>query len=103
MKNTVALQRYPGLYWNQLGWEQCYPGGESPRQFYDRISEAWADFSKMIAENNENVVLVTHGGVIHVIRAVLENRPYCNTQINPKVAYTEVIPIAYENGCWKEQ
>ena len=67
MKHTTALERYPGLFWNQLEWEQCYPGGESPKQFYERIRTAWENFSQMILSKNENVLLVTHGGVIAAI------------------------------------
>lgn len=102
MNNEIALERYPGLFWNQLGWEQCYPGGESPKQFYERIRAAWMAFTEEILARNENVVLVTHGGVIHIIRAILENRPYNNQQKHRKVSHAEVIALHYQNGVWKE-
>lgn len=102
MKNTVALEQYPGLFWNRLDWEQCYPNGESPKQFYERIQRAWAEFSEEILNWDTDVVLVTHGGVIHVIRAILENRPYSNRENHRKVDYTEVITLLYQNGVWKE-
>lgn len=102
MKNDIALVRYPGLFWNQMKWEQCYPGGESPCQFYERISMAWANFSKEILLENENVVLVTHGGVIHVIRTIIENRPYSNSEKHRKVNHAEMIALSYQNGAWKE-
>lgn len=102
MENTIALERYPGLFWNQLGWEQCYPDGESPKQFYERIQAAWETFSEEIAFQNENVVLVTHGGVIHVIRTLLENRPYTNQEKHKKVDYAEIIVLSNEDGKWKE-
>ena len=50
MKNDLAGKLYPGLYWNTLDWEQRYPGGESPRAFYERISTAWDAFQKMALE-----------------------------------------------------
>ena len=103
MKNMLALERYPGLFWNQLGWEQCYPGGESPKQFYERIHAAWESFSAQILSKNENVVLVTHGGVIHVLRSILENRPYSNQEKQRNVRYTEVIALSYQNGVWEER
>ena len=102
MKNELALVRYPGLFWNQLGWEQSYPGGESPKAFYERIVSAWESFSQEIASQNEDTILVTHGGVIHVIRAILENRPYSNKDKHRKVDYTEVITLSYEHGKWTE-
>lgn len=102
MKNDLALQRYPGLFWNQLGWEQCYPGGESPKQFYDRIYKAWTDFSNEILSSGENVALVTHGGVVHVIRAILEGRQYSNLEKHRPVNHGEMIALSFENGVWVE-
>lgn len=102
MKNDLASERYPGLFWNQLDWEQCYPNGESPKQFYERIHAAWMEFSKEIISSNEDVVLVTHGGVIHVIRSILENRPYSNMGMHRKVRHAELITLSYQNGVWEE-
>lgn len=102
MKNSLALERYPGLFWNQLDWEKCYPNGESPKQFYERIRTAWAAFSEEILSRNENVVLVTHSGVIHVILSILENRSYSNRETHRKVRRTEVIALSKQNGVWKE-
>jgi len=103
MKNDLALERYPGLFWNLLEWEQCYPGGESPKHFYERIRTAWEAFSQMILSRNENVLLVTHGGVIHVIRSILEGRPYSNKQKQRRVDHAEMITMSYQNDVWKEK
>lgn len=102
MKNNLALERYPGLFWNQLDWEQRYPCGERPKQFYERIRTAWVAFSEEILSHKENVILVTHGGVIHVILSILENRPYRNREVHRKVSPTEVIALYNHNGVWKE-
>ncbi len=102
MKNTLALERYPGLFWNQLGWEQCYPGGESPKQFYERIVSAWSAFAEKIVSSNENVALVTHGGVIQVILSIISAERYTNTAANRRIGYTQVIPLEYADGSWKE-
>ena len=102
MKNSLALERYPGLFWNQLDWDQNYPGGESPKQFYERIHGAWTAFSQQILCRGENVALVTHGGVIRVIRGILENRPYCNREKQKKVSYAEIITLSCQDGVWKE-
>ena len=58
MKNSLALEKYPGLFWNQLKWEQCYPNGESPKQFYERIKNTWETFAKQIISENKNVAPV---------------------------------------------
>lgn len=102
MKNAIATAQYPNLFWNQLEWEQCYPGGECPKAFYDRIYAAWTAFAEEILSQDADVVLVTHGGVIHAIRAILEKRQYSNQEAQRKVRHGEVIALSYENGEWKE-
>ncbi len=100
MKNDLALEMYPDLFWNQLDWEQCYPDGESPKDFYERICKSWSAFADEMISRNEDVVLVTHAGVIHVILSVLENRTYSNSGKHRKVNHTEVIMLSYHNGVW---
>ena len=103
MKNDLASKIYPGLYWNTLDWEQRYPGGESPREFYERISTAWDAFQKLVVEQNENVMLVTHGGVINVILSVANGESYSNKTSMRKIRNTELITLEYQGTGWKEQ
>ena len=103
MKNDMALVNYPGLFWNQLEWEENYPGGESPKEFYERIAIAWNDFSEEILSQNNNVMLVTHTGVIHVILSIIEGRVYSNKEKQRKISYAEVIELSYENNKWNER
>lgn len=102
MKNELANQQYPGLYWNSLAWEQPYPNGESPKSFFERISTAWDRFQEEIIQKNENVLLVTHGGVIQVILSLVNGVAYSNQAHHRKIANTELIALKYNNGAWKE-
>lgn len=102
MKNEQAELRYPGLYWNTLGWEQRYPGGESPREFYERIRIAWDAFQKKLLEQNGNVLLMTHGGVIHVILAIVNGEAYSNKIPQRKIRNAELLALEYTCGGWKE-
>lgn len=103
MKNDLASKMYPGLYWNTLGWEQRYPDGESPKEFYERISTAWDAFQKMVLEQNENVMLVTHGGVINVILSIVSGEKYSNKTSMRKIRNAELITLEYQGKGWKEQ
>lgn len=103
IKNELANKMYPGLYWNTLDWEQRYPGGESPREFYERISTAWDAFQKMALNRNENVLLVTHGGVINVILSIVNGEKYSNETIMRKIRSVELIALEYQGKGWKEQ
>ena len=103
IKNELANKMYPGLYWNTLDWGQRYPGGESPREFYERISTAWDAFQKMALNRNENVLLVTHGGVINVILSIVNGEKYSNETIMRKIRNVELIALEYQGKGWKEQ
>ena len=103
MKNELANKMYPGLYWNTLGWKQRYPGGESPKEFYERISTAWDAFQKMVLEQNENVMLVTHSGVINVILSVVNGEGYSNKTSMRKIRNTELIVLEYQGKGWIEK
>ena len=103
IKNELANKMYPGLYWNTLDWEQRYPGGESPKEFYERVSTAWNAFQKMVLEQNENVMLVTHGGVINVILSIVNGEKYSNETIMRKIRNVELIALEYQGKGWKEQ
>ena len=103
MDNELASKMYPGLYWNTLEWEQRYPGGESPKEFYERIRTAWDAFQKMVLEQNENVLLVTHSGVINVILSIVNGEKYSNETIMRKIRNVELIALEYQGKGWKEQ
>ena len=103
IKNELANKMYPGLYWNTLDWEQRYPGGESPREFYERISTAWDAFQKMALNRNENVLLVTHGGVINVILSIVNGEKYSNKTAMRKIRNAELVALEYQGKGWKEQ
>ena len=102
MKNDLAAELYPGMYWNCMSWEERYPDGESPKTFFDRISAAWSSFQGKITARNENVVLVTHSGVINVILSIINHRPYSNAEKTRRIQNAEIIAIEYADGEWSE-
>ena len=93
MKNDVACVKYPGLYWSTLGWEEHYPDGESPREFYERISNTWFKFKDAVKNLPYDIMVVTHGGVMNVIQCLEHNVVYSN-KLNPyPVGYAEMVAI----------
>jgi len=99
MPNDIAEEKYPGVYWRALDWDEAYPQGESPRTFYERIKTAWEEFTEMIIKDGKNTALVTHNGVINVILALAENREYSNKMKMEKVAHATMITLKYD-GNW---
>lgn len=93
MDNHLAAERYPGLFWSTLDWDQCYPGGESPCQFFNRIKDAWRSFKKETQSADYNVILVTHGGVINVIRCIENGIQYTNKEHLFPTSNAEMVAI----------
>ena len=90
MPKEKAKAEYPGLYWSALDWEQSYPNGESPGQFYERVKNAWADFKKVAEGLNGNSLLVPHGGVIDVILCCENGKRYTNKRQTYSLGYAEI-------------
>ena len=67
MRNEEALMRYPGLFFSSLGMDEPYPGGESPSQFFHRIRNWFFDFVDKNKHSDDNILVVTHSGVIRII------------------------------------
>ncbi|SHK32056.1 probable phosphoglycerate mutase [Hathewaya proteolytica DSM 3090] len=103
IKNDIAKDKYPGLYWNTLLWEQCYPGGESPKLFFHRISNAWTEFTAKSIKDNENVMLVTHGGVLEIIFSIINNIPYSNKEKIYSFHNACLIKLEYNEGKWSSE
>ena len=91
MKNELAESRYPRLYWNTLAWDEAYPEGESPQAFYARISAAWQDFKAQLSGQQGDVMLVTHAGVINVIRCMEAGVQYTNKRVQFPIGYAEAV------------
>lgn len=91
MLKTEAAEKYPGIYWNALEYTEGWPGGESPEQFFNRIQSAWHEFKKQVA--NENVLLVSHGGVMNIILCLENGIKYTNKETHFKIKDAEIIQI----------
>ncbi len=78
MLNDEAFERYPGLFFHSLKMNEPYPNGESPNDFYARIKN-W--FDKFITEHknaDDNILVVTHGGVINIIYHLVNGMEWSN-------------------------
>lgn len=51
----------------------------------------------MILEENKNVILVTHSGVINVIHSLIDNRPFSNKIEMERVTHAAIISLKHDN------
>ena len=75
MKNEIADEKYPHYIFAEIDMDERFPEGETPREYFNRISEA---LNKLIIDNKD-VILVTHGGVIDIINHIYNKIPYSNS------------------------
>ncbi|WP_238649560.1 histidine phosphatase family protein [Paenibacillus piscarius] len=102
MPNEIVNERYPGLYFSSLRMDERYPGGESPQEFFSRIGEAFTRLCEEQMERgpDDNVMIVTHGGVIDNIYYILKELDW-NNQTTPFPAYyTSLHTIEHVEGKW---
>ena len=91
MLKTEAAEKYPGVYWNALDWTDPWPGGESPKQFFERIQSAWCEFKQQAGA--DNVLLVSHGGVMNIILCLENGIPYTNKKTHFRINDAEIVCI----------
>ncbi len=78
MPKEEAREKYPGVWFAALGFDESYPGGESPRAFAERIRKAWTAFRERTAQLDGDTLLVTHAGVISVILCAENGAAFTN-------------------------
>ncbi|MNP45370.1 hypothetical protein D3C76_1392910 [compost metagenome] len=80
-----------------------FPRGESPRDFYNRISISFESLLRDIEEQTvkSNVLLITHGGVINILYYLLENREWSNKSSFYPMDNTSVHTVEKERHGWK--
>ena len=91
MLKTEAIKRFPGIYWSTLNWTESWPEGESPEQFFLRIRSAWYQFKSQV--RSDNVLLISHGGVMNVILCLENGIPYTNKETKFQIKDAEIIKI----------
>ena len=94
MKHELANEKYPGLYWSTLAYDECYPNGESPAMFFGRIKTTWSELKTRILEQpDKNCLIVTHQGVIETILC-MENKMVCSNKTKAfSIPNAKLIPI----------
>ena len=78
MLNEEALIRYPGLFFSSLEMDEPYPNGESPNAFYARIKTWFEQFLSEFRDQDGNVLVITHGGVINIIYHIVKGMEWSN-------------------------
>lgn len=91
MLKSEAKEKYPGVYWSALAWTETWPGGESPEQFFHRIQCAWHEFKEQVGKNN--VLLVSHGGVMNIILCLENGIQYTNKKTHFQIKDAEIVQI----------
>ena len=97
MLNSEAIKKYPNCFFGSLEYDERFPGGESPHEFFDRVKKTLID---IIAENREteNLMLVTHAGVIAIIYHIVNNMEWTNKEKILKLAKTSISKLIIDDN-----
>ena len=95
MPKAEAREKYPGIRFAALDFDERYPGGESPREFRDRIEAAWAEFSASESAKPGDTLLVTHAGVINVILCRENGIPFTNRKLTFPTPCAGSVPVPH--------
>src|SRR5699024_660178 len=102
MPNDDANRLYPGLYFNSLKMDESYPGGESQIENFNRIKKVFGEICDEQNKSNhqENVLVVTHEGVINIIYHKLKKKEWTNKSTFFPASNTSIHKIEYVNDNW---
>lgn len=77
--------------------DYCIPGGESRRQFYERVK---ASFEALAAERaGQRVLVVAHGGVLAQLYRAIHDLGIVTTY-NIPIVNASFNAVAFDGGCW---
>ncbi|WP_414044351.1 histidine phosphatase family protein [Macrococcus animalis] len=95
MDNDQALTQFPDLFWNSLAWDEPYPGGESPKAFFERINRWYKTFIE-IYHSTDTVLVITHQGVIDALLCIIHNKTFTNRYVHFKIRTGQFIVVEVE-------
>lgn len=98
MSNEEAEIKFPGLYFNTLGMDEKYPMGESPREFLNRIEKIFYNLVDEVSAKDEDILVVTHGGVINIIYHLVKEIEWSNKNKAFKSQNTSIHKIKLDKG-----
>ncbi len=104
MPEPVVRQRYPGLFFGTLEMDQPYPGGgESPGSFQERVLKAMEYLFRQVQTGGigPRVMVVTHGGVIRIITAMVASVPWSNRLKGFPASETSLHSFRLSRGHWE--
>lgn len=92
MLNEEAIKNYPNAFFSNLKYNERFPEGESPKEFYTRIKKS---FYEIIEENSdvENLMIVTHAGVIGIIYHIAKNLRWTNKKKSVRLPKTSITKL----------
>ncbi|GAB6928812.1 alpha-ribazole phosphatase [Paenibacillus sp. JCM 10914] len=102
MPHSLAEENYPGLSFSSLDMDERYPGGESPRENFERIQAAFTRLChhQQSADPDDNILVITHGGVINIIYHIIKNVEWSNKNAFYPAGKTGLHKMEYRDGKW---
>lgn len=100
MSKIQSDELYPNYYIKKIGIDQHFPKGESPREFYERITGAFMKLQQSVSID-KNVALITHGGIIMALFHYFEGKDWINKREYIKVDKCSTSTMVPDKEGWK--
>lgn len=82
---------YPSMYFDRLKYDEHYPNGESPQEYYQRVRSFFEDINQKY--ENRNVIIIAHAGTYGILKSSINGILWSNKQ-KYKLGYAELFELA---------
>ncbi len=86
----VYEQKYPGLYFNNLKYDEKYPNGESPKEYYERVNDLFFELNQH--HENKDLIIIAHAGTYGILKSMINGVVWTN-KLKYKIDYAEYIEV----------
>ena len=81
--------------------DEPYPEGENPREFYHRVEASFREICESDVAKNQNIMIITHGGVINIIYHLVKGIEWTNkSPYLSRIHCMSIHQINYRNDEW---
>lgn len=90
--SSEAKIKYPKTFLYDLDMDEHYPGGESPREFYKRVKQAFQNILTTY-DKKENIIVLTHGSNINILYSILKGEEWDNKKKTKSILATSIVEV----------
>lgn len=80
------LHQYPSIYFDSINYDEKYPNGESPKDYYERVSHCFLEINETY--KGRHLIIVAHVSTYGILKSMINGVVWSNKQ-KYKLNYAE--------------